>query len=69
MVARACPVPRDRVLYATSYNTGTRVGLPDHRLQIGHVALNQPPCGHILGKVRNTRRTLRTLVSYIRTWL
>lgn len=61
---------RDRVLFATLYNTGARVSELIH-LRVGDVVLGKAPCAHIHGKGRKQRTVLlwRSTASQIRGWL
>ncbi|WP_081716373.1 tyrosine-type recombinase/integrase, partial [Paraburkholderia mimosarum] len=61
---------RDRVLFATLYNTGARVSELIH-LRVGDVVLGKAPCAHIHGKGRKQRTVplWRSTASQIRGWL
>jgi site-specific recombinase XerD len=61
---------RDRVLFATLYNTGARVSELIH-LRVGDVVLGKAPCAHIHGKGRKQRTVplWRSTASQIRSWL
>jgi site-specific recombinase XerD len=61
---------RDRVLFATLYNTGARVSELIH-LRVGDVVLGKAPCAHIHGKARKQRTVplWRSTASQIKSWL
>jgi site-specific recombinase XerD len=61
---------RDRVLFATLYNTGARVSELIH-LRVGDVVLGKAPCAHIHGKGRKQRTVplWRSTASQIKIWL
>ncbi|MFL9988936.1 site-specific integrase [Paraburkholderia sediminicola] len=61
---------RDRVLFATLYNTGARVS-ELIGLRVGDVVLDKAPCAHIHGKGRKQRTVplWRSTASQIRSWL
>ena len=61
---------RDRVLFATLYNTGARVSELVH-LRVGDVVLGKAPCAHIHGKARKQRTVplWRSTASQIKSWL
>lgn len=61
---------RDRVLFATLYNTGARVSELLH-LRVGDVVLGKAPCAHIHGKARKQRTVplWRSTASQIKSWL
>jgi site-specific recombinase XerD len=61
---------RDRVLFATLYNTGARVS-ELIGLRVGDVVLDKAPCAHIHGKGRKQRTVplWRSTASQIRRWL
>ena len=61
---------RDRVMFATLYNTGARVS-ELIGLTVGEVVLNGSPCVHITGKGRKQRSVplWRTTANQLRQWL